>query len=316
MTHLSFRAVLLMLLFLGMAVPASSLLHAHPGRTAADGCHYCRTNCDKYGVPWNERHCHGGSAPARTAPVQSTPTPSTPKPSAPASSIGRAAEASTAFPVVSVVDGDTIKVRDTDGSTETVRLIGIDTPETVHPSKPVECFGKEASAELRRLLEGKKVTLRTDAVGDTRDKYQRLLRYVHDESGADVNAMMIRRGFAYAYTTYPFEKKEWYVRLQKQAEQAKAGLWAPGVCGNPAKSEATSSPAVARANATGTAEQGSTSARTIPVPADEVPMQQTQVAAASAAEDGFGFGLIYGLFLSLLGFGGWKLLRRGKGSAS
>ena len=86
-------------------------LHAHPGRTAGDGCHYCRTNCDSWGIAWNERHCHGGSAPVRTAPVQSAPA----KPAVPAGTLGQGLEATTAYAVVEVVDGDTIKVRDTDG---------------------------------------------------------------------------------------------------------------------------------------------------------------------------------------------------------
>ena len=59
----------LLLLFAFVFLFDVSPIEAHPGKTAADGCHYCRTNCDKWGVPWNERHCHGGGS----APVQSTP---------------------------------------------------------------------------------------------------------------------------------------------------------------------------------------------------------------------------------------------------
>ena len=77
--------------------------------------------------------------------------------------------------VVRVIDGDTIEV-EIDGTSYRVRYIGIDTPETVHPQKPVECFGKEASEKNRELVEGKRVRLEKD-VSDT-DKYGRLLRYV------------------------------------------------------------------------------------------------------------------------------------------
>ncbi len=307
MGQLSLHTALLTLFLVGVAVPRPGSIHAHPGRTAADGCHYCRTNCDSWGVPWNERHCHGGSAPA----ARTTPAPSTAKPAAPAGSIGRTTEASVAFPVVSVVDGDTIKIEDTDGSVQTVRLIGIDTPETIHPNQPVECFGKEASARLRQLLSGQKVYLATDAIGDTQDKYQRLLRYVLlGEARTDVNAQLIREGYAYAYTTYPFEKRDAYVQYQKRAEVAKVGLWAPGVCGSPAASEATNSSAVAQATATGTPEQGSTSIRTIPAPAEGAPVQLAQVTGASTTDDGFASGLVAGLLLALLGAGGWKVLRR------
>jgi hypothetical protein len=66
------KKTLIASLFVFFAVsPLVSSTHAHPGRTAADGCHYCRTNCDSWGVPWNERHCHGGySAPVVEQPVQ------------------------------------------------------------------------------------------------------------------------------------------------------------------------------------------------------------------------------------------------------
>ena len=64
----------LLLLFAFVFLFVVSPAEAHPGKTAADGCHYCRTNCDAYGVPWNERHCHGGgSAPVQSAPVVEQP---------------------------------------------------------------------------------------------------------------------------------------------------------------------------------------------------------------------------------------------------
>ena len=82
--------------------------------------------------------------------------------------------------VVRVIDEDTIRVR-LRGKLHTVRLIGVDTPETVHPTKAVQHFGAEASAYTKAALEGKTVTLEADPTGDTRDRYGRLLRYVHLE---------------------------------------------------------------------------------------------------------------------------------------
>jgi micrococcal nuclease len=298
--------VLALTLVLGTVVAGPEMLHAHPGRTAADGCHYCRTNCDKWGVPWNERHCHGGSAPVRSAPVQSTPT----RPAAPAGTLGQAAEVGTAYAVVEVVDGDTIKVRDTEGTLATVRLVGIDTPETVHPSKPVQCFGREASARLRQLLAGQKVYLAKDAIGDTRDKYQRLLRYVRvGEKGNDIGGQLIREGYAYAYTTYPFEKRQTYVAFQKGAEEKQVGLWAPEVCGNP-----PAAPAMTGTTTTGAVAGTSTRAATtstVKLPSGEAPTANVALAAAGSAEPSSDTGaVVLGVsILALLGFAGWRTVR-------
>lgn len=94
--------------------------------------------------------------------------------------------------VVKIVDGDTIKVK-IGGSTETVRLIGVDTPETVHPNRPVEYFGKEASAFTKRMANGKSVRLEDDPECTNRDKYGRLLRYVYLPDGTMLNGLIIRR---------------------------------------------------------------------------------------------------------------------------
>jgi len=104
-----------------------------------------------------------------------------------------AALASESGKVVGVVDGDTLKV-ELGGTVERIRLIGVDTPETVHPQKPVEFFGKEASAFARRLAEGQVVRLEKDPTGDTRDKYGRLLRYVFLPDGTLLNAEIISPG--------------------------------------------------------------------------------------------------------------------------
>ncbi|MDD5041968.1 MAG: S-layer homology domain-containing protein [Candidatus Peribacteraceae bacterium] len=124
--------------------------------------------------------------------------------------------------VANVVDGDTFKV-EIDGSIETIRIIGIDTPETVHPSKPVQCFGKEASAKLKELLDGEDVTLEKNPAED-RDKYDRLLRYVN-LGGEDIGASMIEEGFAYSYKQYPHPRLEEYNALEQEAREENRGLW-------------------------------------------------------------------------------------------
>ncbi len=124
--------------------------------------------------------------------------------------------------VTSVVDGDTFKV-EIDGTAETVRIIGIDTPETVHPSKPVQCFGKEASNALKEILNGEDVTLEKNPA-EEKDKYGRLLRYV-DIDGVDIGASMIEEGFAYSYKQYPHPRLEEYNELEQEAREENRGLW-------------------------------------------------------------------------------------------
>lgn len=123
--------------------------------------------------------------------------------------------------VTTVVDGDTFKVQLDE--VESIRIIGIDTPETVHPSKPVQCFGKEASAKLKELLQGKEVTLEKNPAED-RDKYDRLLRYVNLD-GVDIGAKMIEEGYAFSYKQYPHPRLEAYNALEKAAREENRGLW-------------------------------------------------------------------------------------------
>lgn len=135
--------------------------------------------------------------------------------------------------VTRVVDGDTIDVRiDGGGEIEKVRLLGINTPESVDPRRPVQCFGKEASAFAKQLMEGKRVALKEDVQADNRDKYGRLLRNILLEDGTDVNALLIKEGYAYAYVSFPLNKqrKAEMRRLEQEARTAKRGLWSPETC--------------------------------------------------------------------------------------
>jgi micrococcal nuclease len=126
--------------------------------------------------------------------------------------------------VVRVVDGDTIVVA-LRGAEERVRYIGMDTPETVKPGTAVQCFGKKASAENRRLVEGRDVRLVADV--EARDRYGRLLAYVYRASdGLFVNAELVRRGYATPATFPPNVRHvDEFARLARQARSAGRGLW-------------------------------------------------------------------------------------------
>ena len=127
------------------------------------------------------------------------------------------------YRVLGVVDGDTIKI-DYEGRSETVRLIGVDTPETVHPNKPVEFFGKEASAFTKNLLIGESVYLRFG--NEPRGKYNRLLAYVfRSPDGLFVNLEIVRQGYGHAYVMYPFEHMELFRHYESRARRFGKGLW-------------------------------------------------------------------------------------------
>ena|SRR3990170_1734191 len=121
-----------------------------------------------------------------------------------------------------VVDGDTIIVK-MKGTEERVRLIGVDTPETVHPEKPVAFFGKEASAFTKRMAEGKRVRLEYD--WQERDKYGRLLAYVYLEDETFLNAEIIKRGYGFAYTRFPFKYLDKFRKYEREARENIRGLW-------------------------------------------------------------------------------------------
>jgi micrococcal nuclease len=135
--------------------------------------------------------------------------------------------------VVRVVDGDTI-VADVRGTEERVRLIGIDTPESVKPDSPVECFGKEASAHAKELLpEGTPVLLVLDV--EERDKYDRLLAYAYRaEDRRFINLAMIEDGFANQYTFPPnVAHEEEFRAAASTARSEGTGLWSACKENNP-----------------------------------------------------------------------------------
>ena len=122
-----------------------------------------------------------------------------------------------------VIDGDTIHVR-VGAERHTVRLIGVDTPETKDRTGAVQYFGPEASAFTKAALEDKTVMLQKDRTGDTIDRYGRWLRYVLLD-GENFNARLIREGYAHAYRRFPFSKRTEFIRLEEQARRGGIGLW-------------------------------------------------------------------------------------------
>lgn len=134
------------------------------------------------------------------------------------------------YEITRVVDGDTMIIR-IDGKNETVRLIGINTPESVDPRREVECFGVEASNRAKEILTGKSFELESDDAVGQRDKYGRLLRYIFLEDGTNFNELMISEGYAYEYTyDMPYKYQDEFKQAEKNAREAKKGLWADGVC--------------------------------------------------------------------------------------
>lgn len=129
--------------------------------------------------------------------------------------------------VVHVCDGDTIVVTLPSGKRETVRLLGVDAPETVHPDMPVQPFGPEASAFTRRELLGKTVTLHSDPSQADRDRYGRLLRYVWDGNGRLFQVRQLRQGYAREYTfggrAYRYQRH--FKAVEAAARREKRGLW-------------------------------------------------------------------------------------------
>ena len=106
-----------------------------------------------------------------------------------------------------------------------VRLIGVDTPETVDPRRPVQYFGREASDFTKELATGKRVRLEFDQ--DRTDRYGRTLAYVYlQPENLLLNAEIIREGYGFAYTQFPFRMMEQFRALEREAREAGRGLWA------------------------------------------------------------------------------------------
>jgi micrococcal nuclease len=123
-------------------------------------------------------------------------------------------------------DGDTITVN-MNGTPETIRFIGVDTPETHDPRKKVQCYGPAASAFTKNTLTaaGLQVRLSADSLSSNRDRYDRLLRYVYLPDGTLLNLKLIQEGYGFYYPYFPFSKSQEFDAAQNQAKAASTGLW-------------------------------------------------------------------------------------------
>ncbi|HSX30120.1 MAG TPA: thermonuclease family protein [Candidatus Saccharimonadales bacterium] len=128
------------------------------------------------------------------------------------------------YTVTRFVDGDTIAV-DMHGHDETIRMIGVDTPETHKPDAPVQCYGPAASSYVKHLIGTSQVRLEADPESTNRDRYQRLLRYVYLPDGRLVELESIKNGYGFAYTQFPFTKSDQFVAAQQAAKTQVKGLW-------------------------------------------------------------------------------------------
>ena len=178
-----------------------------------------RLDGDFDGVACESLPCPCGSA-ATAAP---TPTP-TPVPTTTPTPTSRSAR------IVRVVDGDTLRVQLSTGRQITVRLIGIDTPETKRPGVGVECGGAAASAYMGRIAlqhgRGRPVTLVSDASQAATDRYGRTLAYVEADGKGDLGRLMVRSGWASVYVfADPFARLGRYQAAGSQAEAQRAGVW-------------------------------------------------------------------------------------------
>jgi len=123
------------------------------------------------------------------------------------------------YKVKRVIDGDTLLLI----NGERVRLIGVDTPETKHPQKPVQYFGREAYLFTKQMIDGKEA--RFEFERQKRDRYGRLVAYAYLLDGTFLNAEIIKQGYGFAYTKFPFKYMEEFRRYEREAREKRKGLW-------------------------------------------------------------------------------------------
>ena len=133
------------------------------------------------------------------------------------------------YPVTKVVDGDTIWVN-IDGADTKIRFIGVNTPETVSTSSPVQCYGPESSNYTKSMLAGKYVALEADNTQGDKDKYGRLLRYVYIDD-RNLNLLLIKNGYGFEYTySNPYKYQDLFMEAENDAKNNLRGLWSPSAC--------------------------------------------------------------------------------------
>ncbi len=130
------------------------------------------------------------------------------------------------YPVTSVLDGDTFKAK-IGRHNITVRMLGVDTPETVDPRKPEQCFGKEASDATKLLLTGHEVRLKLNPEREEKDKFGRYLAYVYRDDELFVNKHLLEQGYAKEYTYgKAYQRQKEFRATEKTSKENKIGMWA------------------------------------------------------------------------------------------
>jgi len=122
------------------------------------------------------------------------------------------------------IDGDTIAVN-MNGKVETIRLIGVDTPETHKPNTPVQCYGPAAAAYTKNQIGNSNVRLAADPDSTNRDRYGRLLRYVYLSDGEILDEKLIANGYGFYYPYFPFTKSAQFAADEQKAQSQHLGLW-------------------------------------------------------------------------------------------
>jgi endonuclease YncB( thermonuclease family) len=190
-----------------------------------------RLDGDSDGIACEALPCPCSSGPGTAPPATPTSTPTAvPTPTAP-SPTSQPAGTRRLARIVRVIDGDTLRVRLSSGQQITVRLIGVDTPETKRPGVAVECGGKAASAFMRQIAfrrgRGRQVTLVGDPSQDATDRYGRTLAYVDASGKGDLGRLMLRAGWASVYVfANPFGRLARYESAVGQTEARRIGVWA------------------------------------------------------------------------------------------
>ena len=202
-------ALLALLTVLLASVLTASSSAAHPGGRAADGCHYCRTNCAQWGEVAGERHCHEERQKASARQNGQSPARQT------QAAEDRPVEILGSVP--RIVDADTLEV-----AGQKVRLQGIDAPESGQSCRQAtghryQC-GEHATQALRTRIGADAVTCTIEG----RDRYMRALGICYAADGTDLNGWLVRQGHALAYRRYSTK----YVPQEDQAKASRAGLWA------------------------------------------------------------------------------------------
>ena len=227
----SFLVVVIMLSGAILIIQLSSKLSTQPNSTSPVSPNESeQITTDDASLNKAEQNVKDTSLPneSDTSEPQNPPTPSPEREDT--STESRPSTAEGPFPVTYIADGDTFHINYY-GVETSLRLIGVDTPETVDRRTTVQCFGIEASNYLKSKLTGQQVYIESDPTQSDRDGYNRLLRYAY-LGNEDIGLSIIANGYGHEYTYYiPYQKQSKYQAAERNAEVQNLGLWSPSTCG-------------------------------------------------------------------------------------